>query len=148
MVFTAPWAVLVSDQARWVLLLRLLQIPMPSVLAPVFLLAASVSLGIAVALMPIHAALLTIPLIQRRWREAVLAALPAGAVTALVWIRLDGGGGVDRGRRYRGSGPGLYPTVTPQRGVVHAHGQWRPRSRVLSDRSDQPRETFRLRCYR
>jgi arabinofuranan 3-O-arabinosyltransferase len=146
MVLTAPWAVLVPDQARWVqlslsvlallgawvLLLRLLQIPMWSLLAPVFLLigfycgpvtdtlltgdlgvfvllalvawlyltvhghqiTAGVALGILVALMPIFAPLLLVPLLQRRWRETVLAAVLVGAATALVWIRLDGGGGV------------------------------------------------------
>lgn len=144
MVFTAPWAVLVPDQARWVqlalsvlallgawaLLLCLLQIPMQSVLAPVFLLAgfycgpvtdtlltgdlgafvllalvawlyltvhrhqiaAGVALGIVVALMPIFAPLLVVPLVERRWRETVLAAVITGAASALVWLRLDGGG--------------------------------------------------------
>ncbi|TCN50730.1 arabinofuranan 3-O-arabinosyltransferase [Rhodococcus sp. SMB37] len=145
-ILTAPWAVLDPDQARWVqlslsvltllgawvLLLRLLQIPMWSVLAPVFLLvgfhcgpvtdtlltgdlgafvvlalvtwlyltvkghqvAAGVALGAVVALMPIFAALLVVPLLQRRWRESVLAAVIACAATALVWARLGGGDGL------------------------------------------------------
>ncbi|UTT50968.1 MULTISPECIES: glycosyltransferase family 87 protein [Rhodococcus] len=145
-ILTAPWAVLVPDQARWVelalsvlallgawaLLLRLLQVPIRSVLAPVFLLvgfycgpvtdtlltgdlgafvllalvawlylavhghqlAAGVGLGIVVASMPVFAPLLALPLVQRRWRETVLAAAIAGSATALVWIRLDGGDGV------------------------------------------------------
>lgn len=145
-ILTAPWAILDPDQARWVqlglsvlallgawvLLLRLLQIPMRSVLAPVFLLAgfycgpvtdtllmgdlgafvllalvawlyltvhghrvaAGVALGIVVALMPVFAALLVVPLLQRRWREVVLAAVIASTAIALVWVRLDGVDGV------------------------------------------------------